>query len=297
MPMTNSGSNDIPGEDHESTTNGLNDSDTLSFINSLIEQNSELAGKIQQIDTLMKRASEQVEIARAESDKIISKAQQIAEQSAQEKVSTAQQKAQEILRKAEEQANRIISEAKQKAEAVALQARQIVNEVKEKAEKEALLITQEAKQLQLETEPLSESHPREGSEINPKKSAQESAEAKQALLPSGEEGGDKEETSGLYDGAVELTLPPPLAPTRLLKFGRQLRRNRQIKVEGLKGSLKKGIRIRLFLRNRIPLVKILEAIPDVETVSCELHKADAAHNSLQTRDELGIKNILVRIKK
>ena len=297
MPIINSGSNDIPGEDPELTTNGLNDSDTFSFINSLIDQNSYLASKLEQIDTLMKRAAEQSETARAEGERIISEAKQTAEQSAQEKVSTAQQKAQEIIRAAEERASRIISEAKQMAEAVEWQARQIVNELKEKTEKEALLIRQEAEQLQLKTGPLSGGQPIKTSEVNPKKSAQESTEAKQALPLSRDEVGDKEETSGLYDGAVELTLPPPLAATRLIKFGRQLRRNRQIRVEGLSGSLKQGIRIRLFLRNRIPLVKILEAIQDVETVSCELHKADAAHNPLQTRDELGIKSILVRIKK
>jgi len=288
VPMNNSRSNDVPGQDPELTTNGLNDADTLSFINSLIDQNSELASKLQQIDTIRKRAEHQSETARAEAEKIISEAKQIAEQSAQEKVSTAQRKAQEIIRAAEEQASRIISEAKQKAEAVEWQARQIVNELKEKTEKEALLIRQEAQR-------LSEGLPEETSEMNPDNSppSPESMESKQVSLPSGEE----EETSGLYNGVVELMLPPPLAPTRLLKFGRQLRRNRQIRVEGLNGSLKQGIRIRLFLRTRIPLVQILDAIPDVEKVSCELRKADAAHHPRQTRDELSIKSMLIRLKK
>jgi cell division septum initiation protein DivIVA len=295
--MINRQPDDVPGQDHELTTNGLNDADILSFINSLIDQNSDLASKLEQIDTLMKLAGEQSETARAEAERIIIEAKQIAEQNAQEKVSTAQQKAQELIRAAEEQASRIISEAKQKAEAAEQQARQILNAAKEKAEKEALLIRQEAQQPQLKTEPLSEGQPKETSEANLKKSPPKSTEAKQAITPSRQERVDKEEKPSLYDGTVELVLPPPLAPMRLVKFGRQLRRTRQIRVEGLKGSLKQGIRISLFLRTRIPLVKILEAIPDVEKVSEELQKVNGAHKLTQIRDELNIKSILVRIKK
>ena len=299
MTIINSQSNNVPGQDPELITNGLDDADILSFINSLIDQNSDLAGKLEQIDTLMKLAEEQTGTARAEAGRIIAEAKQMAEQSAQEKVSTARQKAQEIIRAAEEHASRIISEARQKAEAAELQARQILNAAKGKTEKEALLIRQEAQQLRLKAKPLSVGQPKETSEANPEKSHSnpEVMEVKQALLPSGREDEDKEETPELYDGTVELVIPPPIAPTRLLKFGRQLRHTRQIRVVGLKGSLSQGIRIRLFLRTRIPLLKLLEAIPEVEKVSGELKKADAAHNPAQTRDELSAKSILVRIKK
>lgn len=299
MSIIDSQSNDAPGQDPELIMNDLGNPDILSFINSLIDQNSDLAGKLEQIDTLMKLAEEQAGTARAEAGRIIAEAKQISEQSAQEKVSTAQQKAQEIIRAAEEQASRIISEARQKAEAAEWQARQILNAAKEKAEKEALLIRQEAQQLRLKARPLSESQPKETSQASPGKSHSnpEVMEVKQALLPSAHEGEDKEETPELYDGTVELLIPPPIAPTRLLKFGRQLRHTRQIRVVGLKGSLTQGITIRLFLRTRIPLFKVLEAIPEVEKVSGELKKANDVHNHAQTRDELSAKSILVRIKK
>jgi cell division septum initiation protein DivIVA len=294
----NGQSNDVPGQDPELITNGLDDADMLSFINSLIDQNSGLASKLEQIDTLMKLAEEQAGTGRAEADRIITEAKQIAEQSAQEKVSTAQQKAQEIIRAAEEQANRIISEANQKAEAVKWQAQEILNAAKEKTEKEALIIRQEAQQLRLKGKPLSEGQLKETSQTDLMKSHShsEGREVKQAIPPSGPEDGAKEETPGLYDGTVELVLPPPIAPARLLKFGRQLRHTRQIRVVGLNGSLTQGIRIRLFLRARIPLLKVLEAIPEVERVSGELKKADGAHYPAQTRDELNAKSILVRIK-
>jgi cell division septum initiation protein DivIVA len=299
MSMTNGQSNDVPGQDLEFIKNKLGDPDVLSFINSLIDQNSNLASKLEQIDTLKKLAEEQAGTARTEAERAITEAKQIAEKGTQEKLSRAQQRAQEIIRAAEEQASAIISEAKQKAEAVAWQARQILNSAKEKAEKEALLIRQEAQQLQLKTTPLVEGQPKETSEANPKKSLSNSGgmEVKQAIPPSGPEGGNKEETPGLYDGTVELVLPPPIALTRLLKFGRQLRHTRQIKVMSMKGALTQGITIRLFLRNRIPLFKILEAITEVEKVSGELKKANGAHNHPQTRDELSVKNILVRLKR
>jgi vacuolar-type H+-ATPase subunit H len=295
----NDRSNDGPGQDFESIRNKLGDPDVLSFINSLIDQNSNLASKLGQIDALKKRAEEQVGIARAEVERIIEEAEQIAEKSAQEKLSVAQRQAQDILKAAEEQASRIISEAKQKAEAVEWQARQIINEAKKKAEKEALLPRQEAQQPRLNEMPLLEGKPRETSEANPKKPHSKSGgmEVKQATLPSSQEAGNKEKNTELYDGTVELVIPPPIAPTRLLKFGRQLRHTSQIRFIGLGGSLTQGIRIRLFLRNRIPLFKVLEAIPEVQEVSGELKKTNTAHNFSQTRDELSVKNILVRLKR
>jgi len=299
VTISNDRSNDISGPDPDLTANGPNDADILSFIKNLIDQNSDLAGQLEQIDSLMKLVGEQSEAARAEAERIIAEAKQMAEQSAHEKVSTAQQKAQEIIRAAEEQAGKIASEARQKAEAVEWQALQILHATKEKVEKEALLIKQEAEQLQLKSKPPSEDQPKETSRANPGKShsTSENLMGRPAIPPSVPEGKAKEELPELYDGTVELVLPPPVAPTRLLKFGRQLRHTRQIRITSLKGSLSQGIRIRLFLRTRIPLLKVLEAIPEVDEVSGELKKADAAHNPVQAREEPSAKSILVRIKK
>jgi cell division septum initiation protein DivIVA len=190
VPMINSQSNDVPGQDPELPANGLNNADILSFISSLIDQNSDLVRKFEQIDVLMKLAEGQVETARAEAEKIITEAKQTAEQTSQEKVSTAQQKAQELIRAAEEQASRIISEAKQKAEGVEWQARQILNAAKEKAEKETLLIRQEAQQLRLNTKLLSEVQPKLTVQAVPQKSHLESVgtEVRQDLPPSNQEG-------------------------------------------------------------------------------------------------------------
>jgi len=286
MSTMNGQSNEAAGQEPKLIINGLDEADILAFIRSLIDQNSDLAKKFEQIDALMKLAEEQVETARAEAEKIITEANQIAEKTSQEKLLIAQQQAQEIIKAAEEQASRIISEAKQKGRAVEWQARQILNAAKEKAE-----------QLLVKSESFSEDEPKETSEADPKKSHSNlsSMEVKQAIPPSGQEG--EEENSELYDGTVELVIPPPVAPTRLLKLVRQLRRTRHISVLNLDVSLTKGARIKLFLRTRIPLLTILEAIPEVEKVSGELKKADGAHNYPQTRDELSAKNILVQIKR
>jgi cell division septum initiation protein DivIVA len=299
MSTMNDQSNEAAGQEPKLITNGLDEADIIAFISSLIDQNSDLAKKFEQIDALMKLAEEQVETARAEAEKIITEAKQIAEKTSQEKLLIAQQQAQEIIKAAEEQASRISSEAKQKARAVEWQARQILNAAKEKAEKETLLIRQEAQQLQLKTKPLSEVQPKVTAQADIEKSRLDSGDTKvkQAIPPSGQEGKGKEENSELYDGTIELVIPPPVAPTRLLKLARQLRRTRQISILNLDVSLAKGARIRLFLRTRIPLLKILEAIPEVEKVTGELKKASGAHNHPQTRDKLSAKSILVQIKR
>ena len=259
--------NDTPRQDPELITNDLDQADVLLFISSLIDQNSDLMSKLEQIDTLMKLAEEQAETARAEAGRIIAEAKQIAEQSAQEKVSIAQQQAQVIIKAAEEQARKIIAEARQKAEAA--------------------------------SKPLSEDKLKETSETGPQKSHSDSGsiEVRQAVPPSGQEGRDKEKSSALYDGNVELVIPPPIAPDRLLKLGRQLRHTPQIRVLSLKGSLVQGIRIRLLLRTPVPLLNILKAIPEVEKVSGELKKANETHNPRQIRDELSVRSIMVGLKR
>jgi len=299
MSGMSSKANDTPRQDPRLITNGLDEADILSFISSLIDQNSDLASKLEQIDTLMKLAEEQAETARAEAERIITEAKQIAERSAQEKVSIAQQQAQGIIKAAEEQANRIIAEARQKAEAAKWQAQEIINAAKEKAEKEALLIRQEAEQLRVKSKPLPEGELKETSETGPKKSHSDSGsiEVRQAVPPSGQEGRDKEKSSALYDGNVELVIPPPIAPDRLLKLGRQLRHTPQIRVLSLKGSLVQGIRIKLFLRARIPLLNILKAIPEVEKISGGLKKANETHHIRQISDELSSKSIVVVLKR
>jgi vacuolar-type H+-ATPase subunit H len=298
LPTMNDPSNN-PSQDFELIRSKLGDPDVLSFINSLIDQNSNLASKLEQIDALKKLAEEQVGIARAEVERIIEEAKQIAEKNAQEKLSVAQQQAQEIVRAAEEQASTIISEAKQKAEAVAWQARQILSSAKEEAEKEALLIRQEAQQLQLKTKTPSEGHIEQTSAVNPKKSQPDPRtveEVEQVMPTSSQEGENKQKTTGFYGGTVELVIAPPISPGPLLTFGRQLKRTKQISILGMKGSLTQGIKVRLFLRNRIPLFDVLKAIPQVEEVSGELKKASLTRNPTETREELSIRSILLRLK-
>ncbi|MCX5994556.1 MAG: hypothetical protein NTV59_00935, partial [Chloroflexi bacterium] len=89
MSRMSSKANDTLRQDSRLITNGLDEADILSFISSLIDQNSGLASKLEQIDTLMKLAEEQAETARAEAERIITEAKQIAERSTQEKVSIA----------------------------------------------------------------------------------------------------------------------------------------------------------------------------------------------------------------
>jgi hypothetical protein len=58
-----------------------------------------------------------------------------------------------------------------------------------------------------------------------------------------------------------------------------------------------GVRIRLLLRTPVPLIEILEAIPEVAKVSGERKKANETYNPRQTRDELSVRSIMVGLKR
>jgi len=139
------------------------DGELMAFIDSLIEQNAELAGKLESIDSLMElaektviEAGKEAEGIRAEAEReasarsaaIVARAVEKAKAAAQKVVARAKEKA-------EAEARRIIAEANQKAEQQAQEitkeaeeeGSRIIAEAREKAEEEALLIKKEAEQL------------------------------------------------------------------------------------------------------------------------------------------------------
>ena len=83
----------------------------------------------------------------------------------------------------------------------------------------------------------------------------------------------KEEALAFYDDAVELVISPPLSFDKVLKVHRHLKKYPQIKVLGLGGSMESGIRMKLSLQTRVPLLNILAAIPEVGHVSDKLLEA------------------------
>ena len=145
-----------------------------AFVNSLIEQNAELAGKLESIDSLMELAEKTVIEAGREAEGIRAEAETEANARAAAIVARAVEKAKAAAQKvvarakekAEAEARRIIAEAGQKAEqslqerlslaeqqaqeitkAAEEEGSRIIAEAREKAEEEALLIKKEAEQL------------------------------------------------------------------------------------------------------------------------------------------------------
>ena len=340
----------VPGRD------GLDD-ELASFINSLIDQNAELAGKLENIDSLMELAEKTVIVAGKEAEVIKLEAEKEANARAASIVARAEEKAkaaaQKVIAKAKEkaeaEARRIIAEAGKRAEEsvqerlslAEQQAREIMKaaeekgssiiaEAQNKAEEEALLIRKEAGQLpasrqktvgcqatrdpwdvpdELYWQPegaretkavsMAEEKPPElpvpdaSVSIAPAASVEEPVEQ-----PSpGKEEEDKKESPASYDDTVELVLLPPIALDQMLKLHKHLKKNLRVKVVELKGSLDKGVRIKLLVQAHTPLMSMLAVLPEVEKVSDELIEAGKISSAHRKGNGARLRTIAVTMKK
>jgi len=301
-----------------------------AFVNSLIEQNAELAGKLDSIDSLMELAEKTVIEAGKEAEGIRAEAEREASARSAAIVARAVEKAKAAAQKviarakerAEAEARRIIAEANQKAEqqaqeitkAAEEEGSRIIAEAREKAEEEALLIKKEAEQLLASGKKIEECQAernpwdvpeeifwqyqgaQETKAILMKKEevppdppvphaavsvAPEASAEKPVAQPSCiKEEEDKKESPASYDDTVELALPPPVALDRMLKLHKHLKKDSRVKVVDLKGSLDKGVRIKLLVQAHTPLLSMLAALPEVKDVSdglVEAAKISSAH--------------------
>jgi vacuolar-type H+-ATPase subunit H len=317
------------------------DGELMAFINSLIDQNAELAGKLESIDSLMELAEKTVieagkeaegiraeaeteanaksaaivgraiekaksaaqkvvarakEKAEAEGQKIIAEAQKRAEESVQEKLSLAEQQAQEMLKAAEEKGSQIIEEALKKAEQEAIRIREEAEQLLASSKKieecqaernpwdvpEEIFWqyqgTQETKAISMKKEEV----PPEPHVPDAAVSAAPAASAEKPVeQPSlSKEEGDKKQSPASHDETVELALTPPVALDRVLQLHKHLKKDSRVKVVDLKGSLDKGVRIKLLVQAHTPLLSMLAALPEVENVSdglVEAGKMSSAH--------------------
>jgi F0F1-type ATP synthase membrane subunit b/b' len=313
--------------------NGLDESDVLLFINSLMEQNSELAEKLEQAESLAKLAMEgaqdapqQAESAKAEADRIITEAKRTAESYARERVASAEQqaqamfkaaqeKAESIITTAEDEANRIIHEERQKTESVRWQAKEIVTaaeakardvkaqaegeaskivlEAKTRAEQEALRIKQEAEQI-LEKNKDTDNKDEIKETLAAILTQLKGSDGKQPAQVPEQEDINKKEQFALYSGPVELEIPPPLVMGPLTNLAKHLKNTRQIEVLALNSTSNRGLKIRLFLHNPLPLFHILKSMPQVEKVS---RGSGRSQGKQSTRSQSGNGSILVTMRK
>ncbi len=315
------------------------DGELTAFINSLIDQNSELAGKLEHLDSLTELAEKTVieagkeaerirveaereanakaaaivaravekakvaaqkivsrakEKAEAEAQRIIAEAGQKAEQSYQERLSSAEQQAQEIMKAAEGKGSQIITEALQKAEEAQLmrkeaeqlrESRQKTDEcqaVKNPWDAPDQLFMEQVVAQETKAVSVAESKSPEPPVPEAAMSAPQAASAEKPAEPpsSGKEEKDKQESPASYDDVVDLALLPPVALDQMLKLHKHLKKNSRLKVVELKGSLDKGVTIRILVQAHTPLLNMLAVLPEVEKVSdepIEVGKISSAH--------------------
>jgi len=261
------------------------DGELASFIANLIDQNAELAAKLQHIDSLTELAENTVIQAGKEAERIKSEAEKEANASVADIVATAAERA-------NLEAHRIIAQAKQGSE-------DSMAEVQKKAEQEALLMRKEAEQPLASSKQTAQNPGTVSEELCARlnndariKAASMEEEDKSPEPPETEadicvqlnvfvekpveepscskEEGDDNESPAQYDDFVDLALLPPITLDEMLKVHKHLKRNPGVKVLDLKGSLHRGLWIRFIVQAHTPLLNVFEALSEVGKLSYEV---------------------------
>ncbi len=219
-----------------------------------------------------------------------------AEEKAESIKTNAGDEANRIVSEAKERADDLVNARTASAEK---EAQRILEVAKAKAEEEAHLIKQKSEQLLKRSKSLSEGEIKEkfkrvyqgllsgledieetitmpaeiggrGSEpAKPEAVVHAKAEQKtkefQKQPPPSEKKVEAKESPALYDGTVELVIPPPIGLDRMLQLHKHLRNIPNIEVLNLGVCADKSITIRVTLEYPTPLRKILEDLSEVET--------------------------------
>jgi len=241
------------------------------------------------------------------------------QQEAQGLIELTEQKLAAFKRTNQSEAKRLIAEAKRAAEQ---QVQDILNNAKEKTEESAQIIKQEAEQLLakkaselrkdelkeifesihqklLSLSELFESPPvittgedsilveaadeEVSGNVQPESTGKEPQE-QHTSAPEKTEGEDPD----LFDGTVELALPPPVALDQMLQLHKFLKETPHVDVLNLGGSVEKGITIRIVMDSPTPLLKIIGDLPEVGAISEEYPDAEKIVPSRQSGEALSV---------
>jgi hypothetical protein len=107
---------------------------------------------------------------------------------------------------------------------------------------------------------------------------------------------DQEEGLTMFYGTVELALAPPLGLEQMLHIHKQLKEMPSINVMNLGGSVDKGITIRAHLPEAIPLLKILNELPDVLEAEEELPGSESEVPGRRDGEQTPLRRIIVRTR-
>jgi uncharacterized coiled-coil protein SlyX len=100
----------------------------------------------------------------------------------------------------------------------------------------------------------------------------------------------------LFDGTVELALPPPVGLDRMLQLHKHLKQTPNIDVLNLGGSVDKGITIRVVLDAPTDLLKVVSEFPEIGEVLEESPGGTDIVPSRQGQEETPLRRIIVNTK-
>ena len=226
---------------------GLN-SELASFIASLIEQNAELAEKLQHLDSLTELAEKTVIEASKEAKAImvaaereanhrsaISCAVEVRPEAASENAITENSKDEEEVLSLREDTKQLLALVLRSARSPVEVSRELYAELEYgKTNKTTFDIPLE--------DPLHDS-----------------------LFA--EQEGEPTESLAYYADFVDMVLPPPMALGGMLKLYKQLNKYPGVKVIAVEYSLANGLWIRLIVRTNTPLLNIFETLYEVDRLS------------------------------
>jgi vacuolar-type H+-ATPase subunit H len=238
--------------------------------------------------------------AENEATQILSDAREKAEELLKARAVSAEKEAQSILKEARGKAEQESLLIKRKAEQVLKKSRKISeNEIKEKLKKvyqgllsnlegiEETTILPEMEEVkdsepsQIEFEAFVHAESETVIEVPQERPAPRRKESK----PS--------ESDTLYEGNVELIVPPPLGLDKMLQLHKHLRNIPNAKVLNLGVASDKSITVRILLESPTPLLSVLEDLPEVESAADDQHAVEATKSGGKTP----VKRIIVTTRK
>ena len=260
----------------------------------------------QQAQSMLAAAVEKAESIKTNAEKkanrIISESKERAEDLVNARMASAEKEAQSILEgakaKAEEEAHLI----KQKSEQLLKRSKRISEgEIKEKLKRVYQGLLSGLEDIEETIAMPTELGGRDLEPAKPEAVAHAKAERKtkesQKQIPPSEEKVEVKEGPALYEGTVELVIPPPLGLDRMLQLHKHLRNIPNIEVLNLGVSADKSITIRVTLENPTPLRKILEELSEVETAVDLPQDAEMTMSTTKTGERTPVKRIIVTTKK
>jgi len=118
----------------------------------------------------------------------------------------------------------------------------------------------------------------------------------QAEASSNYEGNGSSEDLSLYEGTVELAIPPPVGLDQVMQLHKDLKQTPQLEVLNFGGSVDRGITIRLIAHTPTALLDVISSLPGVENAIDESQAEEQVVPSRPPGDGPPIRRIIVRAR-